>query len=415
MPSSIPAGWQEIRIGSIAREISARNRDADNIPVLSVTKHYGFVQSSEYFSRSVHSEETSNYKIVRKGQFAYATIHLDEGSIALLKDFDHGLISPMYTVFEASSADICSDYLFRCLKRFALSGRFDPYSNGGVNRRKSISFGDLKAFRFALPPLAEQCAIADVLGAVDEAIAKTEALIGELKARKADLLKLFDVGGAPARKTKLRNLVKSLTAGVSVGGEIRDRDEHEFGVLRTSSVSSGIFLPDQVKVISKANIDRAATKPKADCIIFSRANTPELVGASAYVADDHSNVFLSDKLWQIDVKDRRNVNVRWLSLVLGAPRMRKMISVRANGTSSSMQNIAKSAFLGLEILIPSIEVQNAIAAVADAFEARQLREQSYLDELKATHVVLSQELLSGRLRLPENMIARHRDKPECAA
>ncbi|MGE1157106.1 hypothetical protein ACQJ1Y_28590, partial [Pseudomonas kitaguniensis] len=89
-----------------------------------------------------------------------------------------------YTVFEASSALVCGDYLFRCLKRFALSGRFDPYSNGGVNRRKSISFGDLKAFRFALPPLAEQRAIAEVLGIVEDAMTVREAsitAIGEAK------------------------------------------------------------------------------------------------------------------------------------------------------------------------------------------------------------------------------------------
>ncbi|WP_245521678.1 restriction endonuclease subunit S [Rhizobium leguminosarum] len=415
MQSSIPLGWQELRIGQIAREISQRNRNSADIPVLSVTKHNGFVRSSEYFTRSVHSDDTSNYKIVRKGQFAYATIHLDEGSIALLKDFEHGLISPMYTVFEASSALVCSDYLFLCLKRFALSGRFDPYSNGGVNRRKSISFGDLKAFRFALPPLTEQRAIVEVLGAMEEAITKSEALIGELSAGKGHILKLYEAESASAPKMKLRSMVKSLTAGVSVGGEARGKYDHEFGVLRTSSVSSGIFLPDQLKVISEDNLDRVATNPKADCIIISRANTPELVGASAYVRENHNNVFLSDKLWQIDIRDRKSVNVRWLSLVLGTPRMRKMMSVRANGTSSSMQNISKSAFLGLEVSVPAIKVQNAIADAADVFETRQLQEQSYLNALKSTRAALAQELLSGRLRLPESMIARHREKSERAA
>ncbi len=55
-----------------------------------MTKHRGFVRSDEYFSKSVYSENTENYKVVRRGQFAYATIHLDEGSIDYLKSHDAG-------------------------------------------------------------------------------------------------------------------------------------------------------------------------------------------------------------------------------------------------------------------------------------------------------------------------------------
>ncbi len=88
------------------------------------------------------------YKVVKRGQFAYATIHLDEGSIDYLRNEDAGLISPMYTVFETNSEEIDNEIALRQFKRFALSGRFDPYSNGGVNRRKSILFSDLSAFKF---------------------------------------------------------------------------------------------------------------------------------------------------------------------------------------------------------------------------------------------------------------------------
>ena len=142
----------------------------------------------EYFSKLVHSDDTTKYKIVRRGQFAYATIHLDEGSIDFLKDESAGLISPMYTVFEITSQFVDIDFAFRSLKRLALSGRFDPFGNGGVNRRKSISFSDLKAFKFALPPLAEQRAIAAVLGELDTTIKKGEEVIRALESAKVMLV-----------------------------------------------------------------------------------------------------------------------------------------------------------------------------------------------------------------------------------
>ncbi len=85
MSVEVPKGWREVRIGQIAREISNRNHASADIPVLSMTKHRGFVRSNEYFSKSVHSENTRQYKVVKRGQFAYATIHLDEGSIDYLR------------------------------------------------------------------------------------------------------------------------------------------------------------------------------------------------------------------------------------------------------------------------------------------------------------------------------------------
>jgi type I restriction enzyme S subunit len=91
-------GWTPAKIGDFAWEPTERApADAE---VLSVTKHRGFVPSLEYFGKQIFSKDTDSYKLVRRGQFAYATIHLDEGSIDCLKDRDQGTISPMYTVFD---------------------------------------------------------------------------------------------------------------------------------------------------------------------------------------------------------------------------------------------------------------------------------------------------------------------------
>jgi len=54
--------------------------------------------------------------VVRRGQFAYATIHLDEGSIGCLRDDDAGIVSPMYTVFDLRDG-IEREYLLRVLKQ----------------------------------------------------------------------------------------------------------------------------------------------------------------------------------------------------------------------------------------------------------------------------------------------------------
>lgn len=106
-----------VRLEEVARETNHRASAAPQAEVFSVTKHRGFVRSLDYFDRQVFSRDTGNYKVVRRGDLAYATIHLDEGSLGILRDADVGLISPMYTVFEPDSSQAAPEYRLRFRNR----------------------------------------------------------------------------------------------------------------------------------------------------------------------------------------------------------------------------------------------------------------------------------------------------------
>ncbi len=176
--------WPEVRLGDVARELRECSASDDSLPVYSVTKHDGFVASLEYFSKQVFSRDLSSYKLVRKGQFAYATIHLDEGAIALLQQREAVLISPMYTVFSLDNSRVCDRFLLRLLKSPPVIAQYSTMGRGTVHRRKSIAFESLAKLRLFLPPLPEQRRIADILDKADsirrkrkEAIALTEELL----------------------------------------------------------------------------------------------------------------------------------------------------------------------------------------------------------------------------------------------
>lgn len=72
----IPSDWKYPRIEDIAEEVSDRNEKGRDRPVLSCTKYDGLVDSLKYFGKRIFSKDTSAYKIVRRGQFAYATNHI---------------------------------------------------------------------------------------------------------------------------------------------------------------------------------------------------------------------------------------------------------------------------------------------------------------------------------------------------
>ena len=85
---AMPSGWRQIRIGQLARERRARSDAGSDTEVFSVTKHGGFIRSLDFFGKQVFSKDTTNYKLVRRGDLAYATIHLDEGSVGILESSD---------------------------------------------------------------------------------------------------------------------------------------------------------------------------------------------------------------------------------------------------------------------------------------------------------------------------------------
>tara|TARA_B100001057_G_scaffold491229_1_gene581037 strand:- start:3508 stop:4782 length:1275 start_codon:yes stop_codon:yes gene_type:complete len=180
----IPENWEIKQLGNFCKLISKKFKNkTSSIKVLSMTKNKGFVESLKYFKKKVFSKDLSNYKIVKRGQFAYSTIHLDEGSIGLMDNFDDGLISPMYTVFETNN-EICSNYLLFLLKSEKYIKKYSQLGQGSINRRMSVTFDDFSKLQIPYPPIKEQNKIVSNLNILERNIINIKK-----KKTKYDLLK----------------------------------------------------------------------------------------------------------------------------------------------------------------------------------------------------------------------------------
>ena len=140
---------------------------------------------------------------------------------------------------------------------------------------------------------------------------------------------------------RLVEVIAKFDAGVSVNGGDRPAMESEYGVLKISAVTEGNFRPNENKVIEGLEQARASLNPKRDRLIISRANTPDLIGANAYIDPDYPNLFLSDKLWQLEPREGNELSMRWLGFVLDSTTYRKRMSEIATGSSQSMKNISQ--------------------------------------------------------------------------
>ena len=179
-------------VGSFAHEVSERNRGGNAARVLSVTNSRGFVLPEDQFERRVASADLSNYKVVRRGQYAYNPSRINVGSIARLDDWDDGVLSPMYVVFGVDESKINSDYFLHWLDSHEACERIKKSAQGSV--RETVSFTEFAGLAIPLPGVAKQAAIARYLNALREEIAILGNYLETLKAQKRGLMQKLLTG-----------------------------------------------------------------------------------------------------------------------------------------------------------------------------------------------------------------------------
>lgn len=176
--------WEETKLGKFLKEKSDRNTENIEL-VLSVTNKFGFVTQVEYFDKSVASHNTANYKIVKRGNFAYNPSRINVGSIALLENYEIGILSPMYVVFECLK-NLDNRFLKFWFQSHNFIGNLYKYLAGSV--RESLNFKDMKTISIKLPNLNEQQKIAEVLTSCDDEINLLNLKLENLKKQKQGLM-----------------------------------------------------------------------------------------------------------------------------------------------------------------------------------------------------------------------------------
>ncbi len=181
-----------IRLKGLIKEVSKRNKDLSVSNVLSVTNSRGFINQSEQFDRSVASVDLSNYKVVEKGQFAYNPSRVNVGSLDLLKNFEEGVLSPMYVVFKTDPKQLLPEFLYYHLKSWWFTGHIPQYVQGSV--RDSLSFDGLQSMSFFIPSVDEQRKIVEVLSEARQELEMKQKHLEELNNQRKGLMQKLLTG-----------------------------------------------------------------------------------------------------------------------------------------------------------------------------------------------------------------------------
>ena len=173
-------------IGDAIVQTSKRNKTGVLHNVLSVSNIHGFVKQSEQFEdRNIASEDTSNYKIVERNEFAFNPARINVGSIARLMTYENGIVSPMYICFRTKDC-LQPEYLeyFFETKQFVFEMK--RRLEGSV--RQCLSFDGLCNIPFIIPIMEQQQRIEQHISVLTQKIQLENDILRLLHEQKSGLL-----------------------------------------------------------------------------------------------------------------------------------------------------------------------------------------------------------------------------------
>lgn len=403
----IPKGWSFRRISEFAKEINVRYSSNLKAPVLSVTKHRGFVNSLTYFKKQIYSKDLTNYKLVQKNDFAYATIHLDEGSIGLLQDYEYAYISPMYTVFRIDSS-VNPEYLFILMKSEFLLQKYSTMGRGSVNRRKAIPFEDILELTLLLPSLDEQNKISSIISDMDLLISQTDKVIDQYQILKLGLLQQLFTRGIGHTNFKKVNIGKPLldieipsswdlkpfrNILIVQNNPIDLDDVKKYVRITVKRNHEGIVLRDIVE--GKQILTKTQFKVNSDDFIISRRqiihNACGIVPKKfdgAVVSNEYS-IFHGSNCLDIDYLD-------WFSQT---NLFKKTIIATTHGVDIEKYVFVLDEWLDLKMPLPDEVEQKNIVKILSCVENKLFQEKRYKEILINLKRGLIQKLLIGQIRV----------------
>ena len=366
------------QLGQFIRAVDIRNTEGKEDNLLGVSVQKTFMPS---IANTIGTDFTK-YKVVKKGQFTYipdTSRRGDKIGIALLEDYDEGLVSNVYTVFEIiDEKQLIPEYLMLWFSRH----EFDRYarfkSHGSV--REVLDWDEFCKIELPVPPYEEQLEIVNGY--------RTITKRNEIKRRINDNL-----------EAQMRAYVRAFTANkTSTTGKLKDYSIMQYGYTETATAEpvGPKFLRitdiaqnyiDWTNVpycpISKENYSKYVLS-EGDVVV---ARTGATVGYSKMMGKKiPDSVFAS---FLVRIRPLDNEYKYYLGLTITSAEFLKFVQTNAGG---SAQPQANPPLLGeYELSIPDkhtlVAFNNTVIPFLAAIECNEA-EISKLNEIRDTMVAM---------------------------
>ncbi len=183
------------RLGDYIRPVDVRNRELKVKKLVGLTIDKAFIPSVA----NIIGTDLSNYKIIRKEQFACSLMQVsrDERIPVAMFEEDEAIMSPAYPMFEVvDKTQLLPRYLMMWFSRKEFDREASFYAVGGV--RGSLTWEDFCNMRLPIPSIDRQ----------REIVSEYETLSNRIRLNEQMIAKLEETAQALYRKTFVDNIDK---------------------------------------------------------------------------------------------------------------------------------------------------------------------------------------------------------------
>lgn len=374
------------------KQLSLRNKDNKSIDVYSVTNSEGFIKSENFFNKEVFSKDTSNYKIVQRGQFAYNPSRINVGSIDYLRDVENALVSPLYIIFELTDK-IHPDYLFKFLKSHWGNIQIRANTEGAV--RDSLKFKGLENIKIPLPSLEQQLQITYILTKIEKIIQQRKQSLQQLD----DFIKsvFLDMFGDPLKNDKKWEKVALNNFGKIITGNTPPRkDESNYSskyiewIKTDNIIEEFLYITKASEYLSETGILKARILSKGALLVTCIAGSISSIGRASLT---NRKVSFNQQINAI--QPNKDTNPFYLFTLFKV--QRKYVQSFANKGMKKI--ITKGDFEKIEMIKPPVDLQNQFGVIVEKIEKIKSYYQQSLTELEKLYGAVSQKAFKGELDL----------------
>jgi type I restriction enzyme S subunit len=285
------------------------------------------------------------------------------------------------------------------------------FGRGNITTIPNLSQSKLAELPVALPPLAEQKKIAEILSTVQRAIEEQERIIQTtIELKKALMQKLFteglrneaqkqtEIGPIPEswEVLPLERAAESFQYGTSVkcGYDLKGQP-----VLRIPNVAGGAVDIDDLKFGKPKPSEIGNLRLQSGDLLFVRTNgVKENAGRCSLFEDEVEDCYFASYLIRVRL-DTRRLNPTFLNEYSRTEVGTSFLSGKAIRTADGKFNINSGTLKTMLVPVPTIDEQKEIANILSLIDTKSLSAHANRSALQDLFRTLLHELMTAKTRV----------------
>ena len=400
----VPIEWKEKRIGDVLTQRKTLMCVSEDTPLLSFTIEDGIIEPKDKKSNKrdflIKDISTKKFALAEIGDIIYNPANLKFGAIHR-NNLRRGVVSPIYGIFYSKQNSEFIGYLLHS-QRFIDYSKI--YTEGTVEKLKTLKADTFLKLKIALPPLAEQEKIVEILSTQDKLIELYQRKIDELhNLKKIYLSKMFPQKGKNVpewrfpqftdawEQRKLGEVCVSFEYGLNVAAKEFDGINKYIRITDIDD-NTRAFLSDD---LTSPDCDLSSAEQyqlQEGDIVFVR--TGASVGKSFIYKDSDGLVYYAGFLIRARISENTYPDFVFYNTL--TKQYEKF--VRITSQRSGQPGVNAQEYATFEFSLPSYEEQEAIGHFFRTLDNLITLHQRKLEEMKKVKKALMQLLLTGIVR-----------------